>query len=112
MDKIIQKELDSVKQQVKNSGSFMPTWRVLELLDELSAVIDATQTSQDAEPVKPKNRQELINECDMLEGNINRIMVTNDREELYQQLITAQKRLAIIATENHNRLGNKAHPTT
>ena len=43
-------------------------------------------------------KQELINECDMLEGNIARMMVTNDVDELLSMYEWAKKRLDRILT--------------
>lgn len=40
--------------------------------------------------------KELMNECDMLEGNINRMIVTNDKKELRQMYEWAERRLQKI----------------
>lgn len=40
--------------------------------------------------------QRLINECDMLKGNINRMMVTDDEKELRQMYEWAERRLQKI----------------
>lgn len=50
------------------------------------------------------NRQELMNECDLLQGNINRMMVTNNQEELFQMFGYASMRLSNILAENRKRL--------
>ena len=43
-----------------------------------------------------KEFQMLMNECDMLKGNINRMMVTNDKKELRQMYEWAERRLQKI----------------
>lgn len=43
--------------------------------------------------------KELMSEADMLEGNINRMMVTDDRDELINIYIFALKRLEKIYRE-------------
>lgn len=43
--------------------------------------------------------KELMNEADMLEGNINRMMVTDDKDELMNMYIFALKRLEKIYKE-------------
>lgn len=43
-----------------------------------------------------KEFQRLMNECDMLNGNINRMMVTNDKKELRQMYEYAEMRLQKI----------------
>jgi hypothetical protein len=43
--------------------------------------------------------KELLNEADMLQGNINRIMVTNDKNELINMYIFALERLGKIYRE-------------
>ena len=40
--------------------------------------------------------KELLNEADMLQGNINRIMVTNDKDELLKMYAFALERLGKI----------------
>ena len=52
-------------------------------------------------------KQELINECDMLEGNIARMMVTNDVDELLSMYEWAKKRLDRILTANRNMIRGK-----
>ena len=42
------------------------------------------------------NHKELINECDMLKGNINRMMVTKDPKELLRMYEFAEQRLQKI----------------
>ena len=49
-------------------------------------------------------RQQLMNECNMLQGNINRMMVTNDAEELLRMFAFAHKRLGNIFWENQIRI--------
>jgi hypothetical protein len=49
-------------------------------------------------------RQQLMNECDMLQGNINRMMVTDDPEELLRMFAFAHKRLGNIFWENQIRI--------
>lgn len=41
-------------------------------------------------------RQDLINECDMLQGNVNRMMVTKDIKELVRMHEIAEMRLQKI----------------
>lgn len=45
---------------------------------------------------KISNHKELINMCNMLQGNLNRICVSNNIHEIDQQYDYARKRLAII----------------
>lgn len=49
-------------------------------------------------------QQELMNECDMLQGNINRMMVTDDAEELLRMFAFAHKHLGNIFWENQIRI--------
>ena len=49
-------------------------------------------------------RQQLMNECDMLQGNINRMMVTDDEAELLRMFAFAHKRLGNIFWENQIRI--------
>lgn len=49
-------------------------------------------------------RQELMIECDMLEGNINRMMVTKDKKELREMYDRACKRLLKIHHERYIEL--------
>ena len=49
-------------------------------------------------------RQQLMNECDMLQGNVNRLMVTNDMRELNDMYEFACKRITTIYHENFKRL--------
>lgn len=51
-----------------------------------------------------KERNELMNECDMLQGNINRMMVTDDHEELLTMFAYAHKRLGNIFWKNKKRI--------
>ena len=51
--------------------------------------------------------QELMIECDMLEGNINRMMVTNDKKELREMYDFACKRLSKIQRERYIALDEK-----
>lgn len=57
--------------------------------------------------VKHMTRQELMNECDSLQGNINRMMVTDDKEELYEMYCWAKARLETIYRENSKRIEDK-----
>ena len=43
-----------------------------------------------------KEFQGLMNECDMLEGNINRMIITTDKKELRQMYRWAERRLQKI----------------
>lgn len=43
-----------------------------------------------------QERQRIENECDMLKGNINRMCVTDDIEELYKQSDFARHRILKI----------------
>lgn len=51
--------------------------------------------------------QEMRNEKDMLEGNINRMFVTNDLDELCSMYVFAQERLTVLFKENCKRIINK-----
>lgn len=51
-----------------------------------------------------KKHKDLMTECDMLQGNINRMMVTNDAEELLRMFAFAHKRLGNIFWENQIRI--------
>lgn len=51
--------------------------------------------------------QRLMNECDMLEGNINRIMVTSSERELEKMYIVALNRLNKIFEGNKERIKGK-----
>lgn len=44
-------------------------------------------------------KQELMNEADMLQGNINRMMVTDDPKELLSMYMWAERRLQAIHKE-------------
>lgn len=48
--------------------------------------------------------QEMINERDMMDGNINRMFVTDNIEELCSMYIFAQERLEILFKENCKRI--------
>lgn len=52
-------------------------------------------------------RQELLNECDMLDGNKNRIAVTDDLKELDTMYISAIRRLTRIYESRKQELGLK-----
>lgn len=54
-----------------------------------------------------KDRKEMINEADMLKGNINRMCVTTDDEELDVMYTFAKLRLEEIYEYNKNRFENK-----
>lgn len=49
-------------------------------------------------------RQERIKECNMLQGDINRIMVTRDFEELKEMYAVACVRLARLYEGNYSRI--------
>ena len=51
-----------------------------------------------------KERKDLMIECDMLQGNINRMMVTDDAEELLRMFAFAHKRLGNIFWANQIRI--------
>ena len=63
---------------------------------------------QQGEKKMSMTQQELMNECDMLQGNINRMMVTDDHEELLTMFAYAHKRLGEIYWENKKRINLKA----
>lgn len=58
------------------------------------------QLQEDAD----KKHKDLMIECDMLQGNINRMMVTDDAEELLRMFAFAHKRLGNIFWENQIRI--------
>lgn len=49
------------------------------------------------------SRDELRNEIDMLQGNINRMMVSDDIEEIGKMYYWANKRISTIYMENLDR---------
>lgn len=49
-------------------------------------------------------RQEMLIETDMLQGNLNRMCVTKDAEELERMYETAKRRLEKIYEFNKNRI--------
>ena len=49
-------------------------------------------------------RQQLVNEYDMLQGNINRMMVTDDPKDLFDNYEWACKRLSHIHLERVKEL--------
>ena len=51
-----------------------------------------------------KEHKDLMIECDMLQGNINRMMVTHDHEELLTMFAYAHKRLGDIFWKNKKRI--------
>jgi hypothetical protein len=53
-----------------------------------------------------KEHKDLLIECDMLQGNINRMMVTDDAEELLKMFAFAHKRLGNIFWANRARISN------
>ena len=53
-------------------------------------------------------REELMVQYDMLQGEINRMMVTDNEEELYEMYYWASSRLVTIMRENRKRLENEA----
>ena len=52
-------------------------------------------------------RQQLFNECDMLQGNVNRMMVTDDPKDLWHNYEWACKRLSRIHQERVKELEEK-----
>lgn len=54
--------------------------------------------------MKEIERKNLMAECDMLEGNINRMMVTDDFKELEQMFTVALNRVITIRNKNMERL--------
>ena len=52
-------------------------------------------------------RKNLMIECDMLEGNVNRMMVTDDYTELEGMFAVAVHRLVTIYEKNKKRLADK-----
>lgn len=52
-------------------------------------------------------RKKLMQKCDMLEANINRMMVTDDYTELEGMFIVAVHRLVTIYDKNKHRLVDK-----
>lgn len=59
--------------------------------------------------VKMMTRQELMIECDMLQGNINRMMVTDNKEEMYEMYYWASARLGTLLRENRKRIELKQY---
>lgn len=55
-----------------------------------------------------KERKDLMIECDMLQGNINRMMVADDHEELLTMFAYAHHRLDNIYWQNKKRINLKA----
>lgn len=55
--------------------------------------------------------KEIFNECDMLEGNINRMCVTDDLEELLAMYAHAKCRLDLIFNGNYLRLKEEKEKT-
>lgn len=55
-----------------------------------------------------KEHKDLMIECDMLRGNINRMMVTHDHEELLTMFACAHKRLGDIFWKNKKRINMEA----
>lgn len=58
------------------------------------------QLQEDAD----KKHKDLMIECDMLQGNINRMMVTDDHEELLTQFANAHDRLGKLFWANRKRI--------
>lgn len=54
--------------------------------------------------MQKKDRQKLQNIIDMLRGNINRMCVTNDKEELEEMRYYAKRKIDMIADINKKRL--------
>lgn len=57
-------------------------------------------------------KHELMNEADMLQGNINRMMVTDDPKELLSMYMWAERRLQTIHKERVKELDNAKHRKT
>lgn len=57
--------------------------------------------------MKEIEHKNLMVECDMLEGNINRMMVTDDFKELDQMFTVALNRVITIRNKNMERLIDK-----
>ena len=57
-------------------------------------------------------KQQLLTECDMIEGNINRMMVTDNKEELYEMYYWASSRLGTLLRENRKRIEAKNYKGT
>jgi hypothetical protein len=55
-----------------------------------------------------RERKQLMIECDMLQGNINRMMVTDNHEELLTMFAYAHHRLDNIYWQNKKRINLKA----
>lgn len=55
-----------------------------------------------------RERKQLMNGCDLLQGNINRMMVTDDHEELLTMFAYAHHRLDNIYWQNKKRINLKA----
>ena len=53
------------------------------------------------------NYQEMRNEKDMMEGNINRMFVTYDLDELCNMYAFAKERLDVLFKENCKRIINR-----
>ena len=54
--------------------------------------------------VNKMTKQLLINPADMIQGSINRMMVTDDEEELFNMYMWAERRLHYIYKERLNEL--------
>lgn len=54
-----------------------------------------------------KEHKDLMLECDMLQGNINRMMVADNHEELLTMFAYAHKRLGDIYWQNKKRINLK-----
>ena len=53
------------------------------------------------------NYQEMRNEKDMIEGNINRMFITYDIDELCSMYVSAKERLDVLFKENCRRIINR-----
>lgn len=49
----------------------------------------------------------IYGEVDMLKGNINRMCVTDDVEELNRMYLIANKRLSVIYTFNYKKIDDR-----
>ena len=83
-------------------------YRVSGANDAYYNALDLKENSSRLKVDKEKERKDLMNECDMLQGNINRMMVTNNHEELLTMFAYAHKRLGEIYWGNKKRINENA----
>ena len=55
------------------------------------------------------NKNDINFECDMLKGNINRLFLSDDIDELQSMFSWADKRLKLIYEYNLKRLNDKTN---